>query len=698
MEAQTFSLLLGNKEITVSVGKLAQQTNGSVIVSVGGTTILATAVMSKAPREGIDFFPLMVNYQEKFYAAGMIKTNRFNKRENRPSDDKILIGRLIDRTLRPLFPKGFRNDVQVMLTTLSYDRENEHDIVAAIAASAAIVISDIPWNGPTASIRVGMINGEFVLNPTGEQREISDLDLVVSSSEKDVVMIEAGAKEISESDMLKAIAFGKDWGQKVCRFLSEVAQKVGKEKIQLPEVQKDEELAVFVKTHFTEKMHNCIFDIPGKLARFGRKDELKKEAQALALETFGEDRDLSALSGLFDKLFADIIRTSILRDNVRINGRGIDEIRPLFTEVSLFPRLHGTGLFQRGETQCLSVLTLGAPGKELLTEGIEGEAKHRYMHHYNFPPFSVGECSNRLSTGNREIGHGALAQRALEAVLPKKEEFPYVIRVVSEILSSNGSSSMAATCGSTLCLMDGGVPISAPVAGIAMGLMTDPETGVFRVLSDIQDEEDFGGDMDFKVAGTAKGITAVQMDVKIMGISEEIFTTAFEQARKGRLEILDAMIKAIPAPRENLSAYAPRLLSLQINTEKIGKVIGKGGEVIQKIIAETGCEVNIEDDGMIYIASTNEEKALEAKRWILSIVEEAEVGKLYDAKITRVEDYGAFAEILPGIQGLIHVSLISNERISDVKSVLSVGQVVRVKLLEIDDKGRLRLSIKDVKE
>ncbi len=693
---QVFTFDLHGKELTIRTGKLAQMANGSVVAQMGGTYVLATAVMSGKARDGIDFLPLMVNYQEKYYAAGMIKSSRFQKRETRPADDKILMGRVIDRQIRPLFPKHIRHDIQVMATTLSYDRENEHDMLAGIGASAALAISDIPWNGPTANVRVGLIDGQLVLNPTPQEREVSTLNLVVAADANEVIMIEAGALEVSEAEMMRAIEFGREWSGKISLFIKSIADKIGKPKIVVPAPEKDTELEQFVADNFTQEMQDCIYNMPGKLARFARKAAIAEGAKKVVLEKFGEDRDMSQFGEAFNTLFSNIIRKSILEKEERIAGRKLTEIRPLNCEVSLFPRVHGSGLFQRGETQGLSIATLASPGNELIQDGIEGEAKKHYMHHYNFPPFSVGEASNRLFTGNREIGHGALAEKALEPVLPERKDFPYVIRVVSEILQSNGSSSMAATCGSTLALMDAGVPIKSPVAGIAMGLMTDKATGNFKVLSDIQDEEDSGGDMDFKVAGTAKGITAIQMDIKITGISLEIFRTALEQARTGRLEILEAMLKAIAAPRANTSEYAPRLIVMNIKPEKIREVIGKGGEVINKIIAETGAEINIEDDGTIYVSSVDEESAMRAKAWIESIVAEPEIGKIYDAKVVRIEEYGAFVEIMPGTQGLVHVSQISNERVENVSDYLKVGQAIRVKLSEVDNQNRLKLVMKGV--
>lgn len=694
-EKQTFSMDFDGKEIVVETGQLAQMANGSATIRIGGTTVLATAVMSKGVREGINFLPVMVNYQEKFYAAGMIKGSRFIKREGRPADDKVLMGRVIDRQIRPMFPKHIRNDIQIMLTILSYDRENEHDIIAGIGASAALAISDIPWDGPTANVRVGRINGEFVLNPTMEQRKESEMNLIVACSLTDVIMIDADADEVSEEIILEGIEFGRKHGTKIAQFIADIAAKIGKQKIEIPAPEKDEELKKFIEEGYLSEIQDCIFNTPGKLARFALKDKIAATAKEAAIEKFGEERDMSQFGDRFNEVFGGIIRKSILEDEKRINGRKLDEIRPLECITGVLPRVHGSGLFNRGETQALSVLTLASPGNEQIMEGIEGEHKKRYMHHYNFPPFSVGEASNRLMTGNREIGHGALAEKSLEKVLPDEKDFPYVIRVVSEILQSNGSSSMAATCGSTLALLDGGVPLKAPVSGIAMGLMTDKETGAFKVLSDIQDEEDAGGDMDFKVTGTKKGVTAVQMDIKVTGISQKIFETALKQARTGRLKIMDVMLASIKTEPNTLSEFAPRLITMQINPEKIREVIGKGGETINGIIAETGVEMNIDDDGVIVISSVDGEAGAKAKAIVESIIQEPEVGKIYDGIVMRVEDYGAFVEIMRGTQGLVHVSLISKERVDKVSDHLAVGQKVKVKLLEIDKQGRLRLSMKD---
>ncbi|MEI7511566.1 MAG: polyribonucleotide nucleotidyltransferase [Candidatus Peregrinibacteria bacterium] len=693
---QSFSLDFEGKKYTFEFGKIATLANCSCVATCGGTTVLATVVMSADARD-IDFMPLMVNYNEKLYAAGMIKSSRFMKREGRPSDDITLVGRLIDRSLRPLFPKYLRNDVQVMLTTLSYDRENEHDILSSLAASVALHASDIPWAGPIATVRVGLIDGKLVANPTKTQRETSDLDLVVSSTAENVLMIEAGANEVPEDKMLEAIEFGKAKGQEFCKLFSEIQAKIGKTKKEMVAPEKDKELIEWITKTYETEFVKCLWEIPGKKERMLRKKEIYALAKAQALENFEEERITKNFSSSADAVWKTILRDAILNHEKRIAERKLDQIRPINVEVGLFERTHGSALFQRGETQGLSITTLASPAMAQTKESIGGETKSYYMHHYNFPPFSVGEASNRLMTGNREIGHGALAERALIPVLPNREGFPYTIRVVTEILMSNGSSSMASVCGSTLSLMDAGVPITAPVAGIAMGLITEDGTmnGKYKILSDIQDDEDFVGDMDFKVAGTAKGITAIQMDIKVSGLSKQVFEQALTQAKKGRLEILDKMLAVLTSPRTEMSQYAPRLTSLQIDPERIGKVIGKGGETIQKIIAETGCEIDISDDGMIVISCIGGDGAERAVAIIKGLVEEAEVGKSYDTVIKRVEDYGAFAEILPGIQGLIHVSMISGERINSAADVLQVGQKVRTKLIGIDDKGRLKLSIKD---
>ena len=698
MEPQSFNLPIGDKDFIVEIGKLAQLANGSATVRYGDTVILATATMSKEARSGVNFLPLMVNYQEKLYASGMIKSSRFIKRETRPSDEKILMARVIDRTLRPLFPKEMHNDIQVMLTTLSYDRENEHDMIAAVAASVALSVSDIPFEGPTASVRVGVINDELVLNPTAEARKSSDLDLIVSSDVNNIIMIEAGANEVTEEKMLEAIAFGKKWSQKIAKFIQEIKEKVGKPVIEFIPPEKNKEIVDYIEKTYSDKVMDALYNLPSKMERYNFFRQLTKEAKEHFTDKVPED-ELPQISEIMNKLVKNIVRKNILENEKRVGGRKLDEIRPLNIEVGLLPRTHGSGLFQRGETQGLSICTLGSPGDAQIMEGIEGETKKHYLHHYNFPPFSVGECSNRLFTGNREIGHGALAERALMPVLPSKDDFSYTIRVVTEILSSNGSSSMAAVCGSTLSLMDAGIPIKKPVGGIAMGLMTDPEKPeLYKILTDLQDEEDMGGDMDFKVAGTKDGITAIQMDIKLKSIPDNIFVEALEKARTGRLEILGEMEKAITQPRSELSPYAPRLITLHVNPEKIRFIIGPGGEVINKIIAECDVQVDIEDDGTVVITTKNEEGGAKAQKWIQTIVADPEAGKIYEnVKVTRILDFGALVEFMPGKEGMVHISEIANERVNNVNDYLKMGQIVTVKLVEIDEaNNRFRLSIKQV--
>lgn len=693
-----FSLALSNgTTLKVETGRLAQQTNGSALVSIGETVVLATACMSRKPAN-VDFLPLSVSYQEKLYAAGLIAHSKVNKREGRPTDDKVLSARVIDRTLRPLFPKGFSHELQTMLTILSYDQENDHDVVAGTAASVAFSISDAPFEGPTAMVRVGMIDGKFVLNPTVAQREVSKLDLIVSSTAKNVVMIECGANEVTEADMLAAIDFGFQEGKKICAFISQIQAEIGKTKIAFTPKEVDARVFPAVSEKYLEIIRDTIFDENlDKLSRFAKFDDLKADAVETIGAIFTEEDAIAEgdIKAMFDKVMKGEIRKAILNENKRIKGRKLDQIRPLSCELDILPRTHGSSLFTRGETQGLTITTLAGPEQQLVKTGVEGESKHRYFHHYNFPPFSVGEVSNRLATGNREIGHGALAERALMAVLPSEEEFPYTIRTVTEILSSNGSSSMAAVCGSTLSLMAAGVPLKAPVAGIAMGLMTDAETGNYKILTDLQDEEDFGGDMDFKVAGTRAGITAIQMDIKLKGIPMEIFKEALEQARVGRLQIMDAMLAAIPEPRKELSKYSPKLVSLRIHVDKIRDLIGKGGETINRIIDETKVTIDIQDSGLVTVTSGPGSDLTRALELIEQITAMPEVGKTYTGKVVKVADFGAFVNIMPGTDGLVHVSKMSKERVNNPADVVKEGQMVKVKLLMIDDKGRLQLSMVD---
>ncbi|QQR84282.1 polyribonucleotide nucleotidyltransferase [Candidatus Peregrinibacteria bacterium] len=693
---------LGNGSLVIEVGKLAQLANGSATVRYGDTMILATATMSKQSRPGIDFLPLMVNYQEKFYASGRIKSSRFIKRETRPSDEKVLMARVADRTYRPLFPKGCHRDIQVMLTTLSYDEENEHDMIATIAGSVALSVSDIPFEGPTATVRVGLINGELVLNPTVEARKKSDLDLIVSSDLHNVIMIEAGANEVPEEKMLEAIAFGKKWGQKIAQFIKEVQDQVGKPKVELEPVSKNETLAAYVKENYADKILKALFEKTGKLERYDYFRQVADEIRTHFADDANVAADLEQVGGMVDKLVKDTVRRNILENDKRIGGRAMDEIRPITIEAGLIPRTHGSALFQRGETQGLTTCTLGAPGDAQIIDGIEGETKKHYFHHYNFPPFSVGETSNRLMTGNREIGHGSLAERALIPVLPSHEEFAYTIRTVTEILASNGSSSMAATCGSSLALMDAGVPLKKPVAGVAMGLMTDYDNpSNYRILTDLQDEEDMGGDMDFKVTGTDAGITAIQMDIKLKGLPDPIFEEALMSAKKGRLFILSEMNKVLSASRAEMSPFAPRLLQLMVNPEKIRFIIGPGGEMINKIISECGVEsIDIDDDGLVIITSKSGPAGEKALAWVQSIVADPEVGKTYlNCKVTKVLEFGAIVEFMPGKEGMVHVSEIADTFVKDVSTLVKEGQMVNVKLLAIDAaQGRFKLSMKGIEQ
>ena len=702
MAKKTFTLDLSNgTTLKVETGQLAPQANGAAVVTIGETVVLGTACMSRKPTD-LDFLPLSVAYQEKLYASGLVAHSKVNKREGRPADDKILSARVIDRTLRPLFPKGFNHNLQTMLTILSYDNETMHDMVAGTAASVAFSISEAPFEGPTAMVRVGMIDGEFLVNPTVTQLESSKLDLIVSSTESNVVMIEAKANEVTEAEMFAAIQFGYEEGKKICQFISGIQKEIGKEKIEYTPREIDERILPAVEEKYTQVINETIFDGDlTKLDRFAKFDDLKEEAAetiGAALNEGVEDEEALVSAGdikaTFDKVMKGEIRKSILEKEQRIKGRKLDEVRELNCEVDLLPRTHGSALFNRGETQGLTITTLAGPEQALIKTGVEGERKQRYFHHYNFPPFSVGEVSTRLFTGNREIGHGALAEKALQPVLPTEEDFPYVIRTVTEILSSNGSSSMAAVCGSTLSLMAAGVPLKAPVAGVAMGLMTDGK-GNHKVLTDLQDEEDFGGDMDFKVAGTKDGITVIQMDIKLKGIPMDIFEEALEHARVGRLKIMDAMLAAIPEPREKLSKYAPRMETVKIHVDKIRDLIGKGGETINRIIDETKVSIDIQDSGLVTVTGGPDTDMDRALQLIEEITAMPEVGKTYNGKVVKVTDFGAFVNIMPGTDGLVHVSKMAKERVNSPADVVKEGQEVKVKLLSIDDKGRLQLSMVD---
>jgi polyribonucleotide nucleotidyltransferase len=713
---------------------LGNQANATVLCQMGETVCMGNCTVSK-PREGIDFLPLQVVYQEKYYAGGRIAGSRFRKREGRPSDDYVLLGRVIDRGLRPMFPKHLRNDIQVFCTVLCYDFVAEHDIAAANAANLAVVLSDCPADGPLGSVRVGMIGGELVLNPSREAREKSDLDMFLTASLERVVMIEAGANQLPEADVERAIEFGKKWAQKIARFFSDIQREIGKPKFEVAAPFAHDEAYEYLATWALPTITRAIRERLPKLERRQIFNELMEQAEGKLREKFasmngkpaaaagqmmksvvpataeqygleaGLEVELETLYGhaatFVDKIIKEEMRRLVLEEGVRMSSRRVDEIRPVGAMVDVLPNfVHGSALFQRGETQALTTCTLGAPGDRGLVEGMEGERKLRYFHHYNFPPFSVGETSNRLAVGNREIGHGNLAQRGIECVLPKEEDFPYTIRTVTEILESNGSSSMAATCGSTLALMAAGVPISAPVAGIALGLISDEGKDKYVIVSDLQDEEDFGGDMDFKVTGTEKGITAIQMDIKIKGLPDHVFREALERARTGRLHILSVMLQTIGKPRAELSPRAPRIETMQIEPEDIRLVIGKGGETIQKITADLGVEIDIEDSGLIFITARDGEAMQKAREWIQGIVEKPVIGKVYAAKVVRIIDgVGAIVEFLRGKDGMIHISELQWERTERVEDVVKVGDELQVKVVEYDPiEGRTRLSLKQMTE
>lgn len=650
--------------------------------------ILCTVTASKEPKD-LDFFPLTVNYEERLYAVGKIPGG-FIKREGRPSEKAILASRLIDRPIRPLFPEGFRNDVQVVDIVMSVDQDCAPEIAAMIGTSASLTASDIPFDGPIGGVIVGLVDGEFVLNPTVEQAARSDMHLVVAGTKDAIVMVEAGANEIPEATVLEAVLFGHRAIQEICREIEIFAEKVGTAKREVVLHRVEESLNEAVRSYATERIRVAVRN-PDKLAREAAISEVNEEVQEHFAEQFPEmENDIAEV--LHD-ILKEEVRSAILNEGIRPDGRKLTEIRPISCEVGVLPRTHGSGLFTRGQTQALSVCTLGAMGDEQMLDGLEIEASNRYMHHYNFPPFSVGEARPLRAPSRRDIGHGALGERALDPVIPSPEEFPYAIRVVSEILESNGSTSQASICGSTMALMDAGVPIKAPVAGIAMGLVKEDDK--VAILSDIQGLEDHLGDMDFKVAGTENGVTALQMDIKIKGIDRDILERALSQAHEGRLFILGKMMEAISSPREDLSKYAPRVITVQINPDKIRDVIGPGGRVINKIIEETGVKIDIEQDGRVFIHSSEVERANKAKEMIANIVREVEVGKVYNGKVTRVEKYGAFVEVLPGKEGLVHISQLDVNRVAKVEDICAVGDEIPVKVTEIDNQGRINLSRKE---
>ena len=710
-----FSLELGGKDLQVEIKNLAEHANGSCWIRYGDTVVLATAVMGEEGEEK-DFFPLTVEYQERFYAAGKILGSRFIRRESRPSDEAILTSRLIDRAIRPRFPENLKREIQVIITCLSWDRENDPDIPGLIATSISLGISDIPWQGPIAALRVGnseahkspegkpstsyRASPEFILNPTYEQREKSNLDLALTAVPQDlgekngalINMIEAEGQEVQEEIVLKAVEFSKPYFKKLIEFQNQIIKKVGKKKIDLPEPSSDLELESEIKEFLGDRLEKVLYE----KSEMDTADKLRKELAYFIAEKYpGMGKTKPALD-FFEKEIERLIHENIIKFEKRPDGRKLDEIREISCEVGVLPRTHGSGLFQRGETKSLSILTLGAPGDVKLLEGMEFIGKKRFMHHYNFPPYCSGEIKPLRGPGRREIGHGMLVEKALMGLCPNFEEFPYTLRIVSEILSSNGSTSMASVSSSSLALMDAGVPIKNPCAGIALGLMQN-DKGNYKILTDIQGPEDHHGDMDFKIAGTKNGITAIQMDVKIRGIDEKILKETLERGKRARLQILNKIEKTIQKPRPELSPWAPRVYIIQIKPEKIREVIGPGGKIINEIIKECGASINVEDSGQVFVTAEKEEGAKKAVSWIKNITREIRTGEIFQGKVKRIVDFGAFIEIIPGQEGLCHISQIAPFRVEKVEDIIKVGEVVPVKVISIDEQGRINLSIKEAK-
>ena len=685
---KSFRMELAGRPLIVETGKMAKQASGAVLVRYGETVVLVTSTASKEAREGMDFFPLTVDYEEKMYAVGKMPGG-FLRREGRPGNSAILNARLIDRPIRPLFDKRCRNDIHVMATVLSVDYDNAPELCGMLGASASLGISDIPWDGPIAGVRVGRVDGKFVINPTQEQLKVSTLNITVAGSETAILMVEGGAQEAPEEDVLDAIMFGHETIKELVAFQKKIIEEVGKLKRTLifPEI--PEEIKTAIYAYAERPLKEAIFN-PDKLTREAHMEEVRKEAETHFKEIYPENG--SDIPECLTHHTKDIVRHMISVDKIRPDGRALDEIRPISCEVGLLPRVHGSALFTRGQTQALTITTLAPMSETQIIDDLTQETEKRYIHQYNFPSYSVGETKSSRGPGRREIGHGALAERALIPVIPTVEEFPYAIRVVSEILESNGSSSQASVCGSTMSLMNAGIPIKAPVAGIAMGLVNEGEH--FTVLTDIQGMEDALGDMDFKVAGTAKGITAIQMDIKIHGLSREILLAALQQAQKGRMFILGKMAECIDKPAEHLSPYAPKIITLTIPVDRIRDVIGSGGKIINKIISETGVKMDVEEDGHVYIATPDEEAAQRAKKWVEELTHEVQVGETYLGKVTRLMKFGVFVEILPGKEGMVHVSQLATRRVEKPEDVVHEGDEIMVKVTEIDDKGRINLSRK----
>jgi len=696
MQNYNFQIGVGGRNLKVEFRNLAEQANADVLVSYGETLVLATAVMSKEERGGLSFFPLTVDYEERYYAAGKIRGARYVRREGRPSDEAICNARLIDRTIRPRFPKDLKRDIQVVITVLSWDGQNDPDIVGLIAASLALSVSDIPWSGPIAAVRISKSNSEFVLNPTYEERGENSVDLVLAGGKslKDeflINMIEGNFEEIEDDSLLKIFDFAEPHLKRIIDFQKEIVEKIGKAKISPVISSPDIELEREIKEFLKDSLEKAVFQ-GKKQARMEDADKLRGELSSFVESNYSDQGKIKYALDYWEKEVERIIHENIIEKEKRPDGRRLDEIREIQTEVGIIPRTHGSGLFCRGQTKALSILTLGAPGDQQLLEGMEIVGKKRFMHHYNFPPYSVGEIRPMRGPGRRDIGHGMLAEKSLLPLIPSFEEFPYTMRIVSEILSSNGSTSMASVSSSSLALMDAGVPIKRPAAGIALGLMTDIK-GNYKILTDIQGPEDHHGDMDLKVAGTKNGVTAMQMDVKIEGINKKILEEALSRAKKARLQILEKMEKVLTEPRPQLSPYAPRILTIQINPEKIREVIGPGGKTINEIIADTGVTIDVQPTGLIFITSEKEETAKKALSWIKNITREIKVGEIFQGKVKKIVDFGAFIELLPGQEGLVHVSDLSPLRIRRVEDIMKVGDLLSVKVIKIDELGRINLSL-----
>ena len=696
---KTYSMELAGRTLTIETGKMAELTNANVLVRYGDTVVMVNVTASKEPREGIDFFPLSVDYEEKLYSVGKIPGG-FTRREGKPTDKAILTSRVIDRPIRPLFPKDFRNDVCVVATVLSVEQDNSPEVCAMIGASAALSISDIPFGGPTAAVSVGYVDGKIIINPTVEEREKSRLNLTVAGTLEKITMIEAGADEIPNDIMLEAIKAGHVEIKKLCEFISKMKEEIGKPKFEYKSFATDAEVYKEVEENFKDRMYQDV-QAQDKEVRDANIEKITEDINNYFIEKYGEERveEIAAdIAGSIHDLEKACVREMILKEHKRPDGRKIDEIRPLSCEVGVLPRVHGSAIFTRGQTQVMSVVTLGMKSEEQMLDGIDEETEKRYMHQYNFPSYSVGEARPSRGPGRREIGHGALAEKALVPVIPSEDEFPYAIRVVSEVLSSNGSTSQASICGSTLALMDAGVPIRKPVAGISTGLVTDKTApNRYIMLTDIQGIEDFFGDMDFKVGGTKDGITAIQVDIKIDGLTYDIIKEAFERTKVARDYILDnVMLPVIDKPRPDISKYAPRILTMQINPDKIKDVIGTGGKTINKIIDETGVKIDIEDDGRVCVYSNDIESAKKAMKIIEEITREIEAGQIYDGVVSRIMSFGAFVDLGGGKEGLLHISKISSKRVEKVEDVLSVGDEITVKVTDIDNQGRINLSMKDL--